>query len=246
MTSWYEIAKQEVGTAEIVGPQHNPRVLRYFKLAGHGSILNDETAWCSAFACYCVEMAGIQSPKTLWARSWMNWGAPVAEPYIGCIAVFTRGDGGHVGFFAGWSQDGTKVLVLGGNQSNKVNYQYYPVDRLLGFREPQSQVLDSVVAVAKKREEPKVVENALREDGSKTITAADRSDKVQVVTGIGGLIALVMQFFNDLSPLVVAMGAGTIAALAIAAAAYTIWQNRKIKEARVKDQIEGLHIGRAV
>jgi hypothetical protein len=39
---------------------------------------------------------------------------------------------GHVGFFAGL--EGTKILVLGGNQSDAVDVSRYPSSRLLGIR----------------------------------------------------------------------------------------------------------------
>jgi hypothetical protein len=39
---------------------------------------------------------------------------------------------GHVGFFAG--VDGTKILVLGGNQSDSVSIGSYPKNTLLGVR----------------------------------------------------------------------------------------------------------------
>jgi hypothetical protein len=39
---------------------------------------------------------------------------------------------GHVGFYAG--TEGSKVLVLGGNQSDEVNISRYPKNRILGIR----------------------------------------------------------------------------------------------------------------
>ena len=44
----------------------------------------------------------------------------------------TSGAPGHVGFFAGLERD--RVLVLGGNQSNGVCVQSFPVSDVLGVR----------------------------------------------------------------------------------------------------------------
>ena len=40
------LALQEYGTKEIVGPKHNPEVLKYFHEAGFPQINDDETSWC--------------------------------------------------------------------------------------------------------------------------------------------------------------------------------------------------------
>jgi hypothetical protein len=40
---------------------------------------------------------------------------------------------GHVGFFAGMTEDG-RMLVLGGNQNNQVNITAYPVDGIQRIR----------------------------------------------------------------------------------------------------------------
>lgn len=135
---WYRRARQELGVSEVPGAQHNRRIVEYFALAGHPNIADDETHWCSAFASAVFELEGIPSARTLWARNWARWGIPLRVPQIGAVCVFTRGEGGHVGFFAGeYSPDGSKVLILGGNQSNKVCYAWYPVDRLIAVRWPK-------------------------------------------------------------------------------------------------------------
>ncbi|MCD4737613.1 MAG: TIGR02594 family protein [Bacteroidales bacterium] len=60
---------------------------------------NDETAWCSAFVNWCMEASGIEGTNSAWARHWLFWGEPVNNPVRGCVVVFKRGTGGHVGFF---------------------------------------------------------------------------------------------------------------------------------------------------
>lgn len=130
------ITLQEYGTKEIVGPDHNPEVLKYFKEAGFPQIIDDETSWCSAFINWTQMKAGRKGTGSLAARSWMNWGESVFEPRLGDIAVFWRTTPnswqGHVGYYI--SNDGTGVWVLGGNQSNMVNIARYPGTQLLGYR----------------------------------------------------------------------------------------------------------------
>ena len=47
--AWMDIARGELGTREVPGPDDNPRVLAYYADAGHPDVRNDETAWCAAF-----------------------------------------------------------------------------------------------------------------------------------------------------------------------------------------------------
>lgn len=139
ISPWYVAAQAEIGVAETAGPEHTARVLEYFRLAGHPEIPDDETAWCAAFACAMLESSGVRSPKSLRARAFLDWGVAVTQARPGDIVVFRRGTNpaqGHVGFFVRWSDDNSKILVLGGNQSNAVRYQWYAATDLLGVRRP--------------------------------------------------------------------------------------------------------------
>ena len=133
----YKLAEAEIGTLEVVGKKHNPKIVAYFKDAGNAGVTDDETAWCAAFVGAMLERAGIRSTRKLNARSYMEWGVPVGleDAQMGDVVVFQRGDSawqGHVGFYVGHGS--TKITVLGGNQSNKVSTAPYPVAKLLGVR----------------------------------------------------------------------------------------------------------------
>jgi uncharacterized protein (TIGR02594 family) len=135
---WYVIAREEMtnGVKEITGEKHNPRILQYHK-ATSLKATDDETAWCSAFANWCMQTAGLKGSGSAAARSWLDWGKKLEEPKEGCIVVFKRGSQpwqGHVGFFAGF--DGDNVLTLGGNQGNEVKIAPYAKNRVLGYRWP--------------------------------------------------------------------------------------------------------------
>lgn len=100
-----------------------------------------ETAWCAAFANAVLKASGSNGTGRLNARSFLDWGEPVHRPSEGDVVVLWRESPdswkGHVGFFAGYTDDG-RVRVLGGNQNDQVNEKAYPADRVLGFRRPPS------------------------------------------------------------------------------------------------------------
>jgi uncharacterized protein (TIGR02594 family) len=131
----YELAKAEVGTVEWA-KGNNPKVVAYFKDAGHGGIKDDETAWCAAFVGAMLKRAGLEGSKALNARSYLQWGEGVnrADAKPGDIVVFKRGTGwqGHVAFFV--KDNGSTISVLGGNQSDAVNVKAYKAADLLGIR----------------------------------------------------------------------------------------------------------------
>jgi uncharacterized protein (TIGR02594 family) len=136
LPKWYLIAKHEMesGVEEINGERHNPRILEYHQTTTLKAT-DDETAWCSSFVNWCIEMSGYKGTDSAAAQSWLKWGKPLGEPKEGCIVVFKRGKKpwqGHVGFYAG--MNGNHILVLGGNQGNEVNISSYPKSRLLGYR----------------------------------------------------------------------------------------------------------------
>lgn len=135
---WLDIARGELGVAEVVGPEHNPRILEYQQTVQYGA-RDDETPWCSAFVNWCMRRAGLEGTNNAAARSWLNWGVPLAGPRLGCVVVFWRVSPsdwrGHVGFFV--AEQGQHALdILGGNQNNSVSIAPYPRSQVLGFRWP--------------------------------------------------------------------------------------------------------------
>lgn len=128
---FYEMASSEVGVSEVRGGEC-ARILEYH-MATKLKATEDEVPWCSAFACWVVERAGVISPRSAWARDWLKWGKPLEKPELGCICVFTRNEtSGHVGFYH--SENDNSVFVLGGNQDNQVKVKPYPKANLLGYR----------------------------------------------------------------------------------------------------------------
>lgn len=136
MTNAYQLARAEIGTWEWAQGS-NPRVVAYYRDAGHPQIKDDVVAWCAAFVGAMLTRAGARGTGTLLARDYLKWGQPVdlAEAREGDIVVFSRGNStwqGHVGFFV--RRAGTHIEVLGGNQRDQVSIARYPASALLGVR----------------------------------------------------------------------------------------------------------------
>lgn len=94
------------------------------------------TAWCGSFVAACLVRAGLGKhvPKDFpMARAWAKAGAPLTAPAYGCVVVFSRGGGGHVGFVVGKDAKGN-LMVLGGNQGNRVCIKPFSKNRVLAYR----------------------------------------------------------------------------------------------------------------
>lgn len=137
---WLVMASSLVGVQEIKGPRHHGEILQMWKDIKRGGIKDDETPWCAAFVGACLERTGFVSTRFESARSYIDWGQKLDAPAVGCVVVFTRVGGGHVGFVVGQDKSGA-LLVLGGNQSDEVNIRAFPPSRVSAYRWPTEVVL---------------------------------------------------------------------------------------------------------
>jgi uncharacterized protein (TIGR02594 family) len=133
--AWLVAARKLVGLREISGAKHAPEIVQMWKDIKRGGIKDDETPWCAAFVGSMLERSGVKSSRFESAKSYLNWGQLIALPVVGCVVVFTRQGGGHVGFAVGRDKAGN-LLILGGNQSDAVNIKAFPVSRVSGYRWP--------------------------------------------------------------------------------------------------------------
>jgi len=143
LQSFILTAIAEYGTTEFAGEKHNARILEYHR-ATTLKATTDEVAWCSSFVNWVVEQCGIVPTKSAAARSWLNWGKPIATPVLGCIVILDRRsadnpNSAHVGFYV--SEQGANINLLGGNQSNMVCTLPYAKGRVLGYRVPENYVI---------------------------------------------------------------------------------------------------------
>lgn len=130
-----QIAKQFIGTKEIIGKAHNNVIMGWAKELGLKEYTADEIPWCGLFVAYCIKQAGyIVVEKPLWAQNWMRFGnrESILTAAYGDILVFSRNGGGHVGFYVG--EDPDYFHVLGGNQSDSVNIMRIAKSRCVAVR----------------------------------------------------------------------------------------------------------------
>ncbi|HNP19215.1 MAG TPA: TIGR02594 family protein [Fulvivirga sp.] len=142
MSSILQIAMGELGQREIVGEIDNPRIVNYAVESGIAGVSNDDIAWCSNFVNWVAFKADLKRTNKANARSWLLVGQKVDEaPEPGDVVIFWREKPeswkGHVGFFLGFSKNGSRVYCLGGNQGNSVSISAYPAETILGFRRLQ-------------------------------------------------------------------------------------------------------------
>lgn len=137
---WLSAARRYIGLREKKGAEHSPEIVQFWKDIKRGGIKDDETPWCAAFVGAMLERSGVKSSRFESARSYLQWGQSLTRPTLGCIVVFSREGGGHVGFAVGTDSAGN-LLVLGGNQGDAVNVKAFPVSRVTGYRYPAGLVL---------------------------------------------------------------------------------------------------------
>lgn len=133
-----------LGIAEVQGKGSNQKIMGWaqeLNAAGHPILgfSDDDIPWCGLFAAYVVFKAGKQ-PVTnpLWARNWSKFGTTTTRPSLGDVLVFSRGTGGHVGFYV--AEDATHYHVLGGNQKNAVTIGRIEKERCIAVRRPPMSI----------------------------------------------------------------------------------------------------------
>lgn len=141
---WLVEARKHVGVREVKGPKHESRILSWWKAIKRGGIRDDETPWCAAFVGAQLEAVGIESSRFESARSYEKWGVELHHPAVGCVVVFSRAGGGHVGFVVGRDLAG-RLMVLGGNQGDAVSIAPFDRARVVAFRWPAGELPPPVV-----------------------------------------------------------------------------------------------------
>lgn len=135
--AWLNIAGHYLGVAETPGKETTPVIARWLiNLGAWWSSDDADAPWCGVFCAEVMRESNIALPKAWYrAKAWLAWGVPLDEPVVGCVVVFERAGGGHVGFVVGKDARGY-LLVLGGNQGNRVSIAAFDPIRVAGFRWP--------------------------------------------------------------------------------------------------------------
>ena len=135
--SWIAEARTHIGLREVPGPKTNSVISGWLtRLKAWWS--DDATPWCGTFAAMCLANAGLTPPKDWYrATSWLTLPVALSRPAYGCVVVFTRDGGGHVGFVVGKDKAGN-LMVLGGNQGDAVSIRPFAISRVAGYRWPSA------------------------------------------------------------------------------------------------------------
>lgn len=130
---WIAEARKHIGLAEVPGKGDNPVIQRWLReLKAWWS--DDATPWCGTMVAYCLRKANRSIPKHWYrALAFADYGTKLSRPAYGCIAVMSRKGGGHVGFVVGEVTKGGDLLILGGNQGDKVSIARFPRSRITAY-----------------------------------------------------------------------------------------------------------------
>lgn len=133
--AWIKSARSKIGIREVKGSGNNPLIVGWLKNL-KSAWLDDLTPWCGTFVAQCLKESGLNYPSTWYrAKDYLQMSVKLDKPAYGCIVVFGRVGGGHVGFVVGQDKHGN-LMVLGGNQGDAVNIKPFSKDRVLGYRWP--------------------------------------------------------------------------------------------------------------
>jgi uncharacterized protein (TIGR02594 family) len=144
---WLAEARKDIGQRETLGPNDSPWIRSMLDKLGARWLLGQP--WCGGAVAKWAQDAGLSIPKNWYrARAWASWGQHMTYPAHGCIVVFARKGGGHVGIVTGETTNGD-LLVLGGNQGDAVNIRAFPRARVIAYRWPPGRELPRQFELAK-------------------------------------------------------------------------------------------------
>jgi uncharacterized protein (TIGR02594 family) len=163
---WLGIMRTITGMTETPGEADNPKILamrdeiaRIFPdMASYcAQYTGDEIPWCGLATAYCMALSGIRPPfgptdtdKFLWAQSWASDPdyEEIGQPRPGCVVVLQRTGGGHVTFYE--RTEGRNYVCRGGNQSDSINTQSFPISSVIKLVWPRGVPLP-IVPVEERR-----------------------------------------------------------------------------------------------
>ncbi len=139
---WLTIARRYDGTKEIPGKENSPVIVGWL-IRLKAWWRDDATPWCGVFVAECLSQAGLEVPKHWYrASAYLNWGVSMTAPRRGCVVVYERKGGGHVGFVVGIDEFGN-IMTLGGNQRDSVCTLPFSAARVLGYRWPSNEAVST-------------------------------------------------------------------------------------------------------
>jgi uncharacterized protein (TIGR02594 family) len=144
--AWLEIARRCIGICEEPGTANSPQIMRgpeiiaaaYPEMEDYCACYTaDSIAWCGLAVAFFVTSAGFRpvygkddTHRFLWAAAWKDWGDKLSEPKPGAIIVLDH----HVALYE--RTEGLNVVLLGGNQSDKIKESSFASSGILAIRWP--------------------------------------------------------------------------------------------------------------
>lgn len=140
---WLVLARQDIGLREVKGAQTAPKIAGWLQRLG-AWWRDDETPWCGTAVAAWMQACNIDPPKAWYrAKAWAEWGSKITNPVPGCVVVFDRAGGGHVGLVVGKTPD-NRLLVMGGNQGDAVSIVPFDRSRVIAYRWPVGRPLATI------------------------------------------------------------------------------------------------------
>ena len=85
-----------------------------------------------------MESSGVSSLGSARAFDYKKFGDKIDKPAYGAVAIMNYS---HVGFVAGMNSDG-RVIILGGNQADAVNFSANSLKNVVEYRYPKGYTPD--------------------------------------------------------------------------------------------------------
>ncbi|KVE72054.1 TIGR02594 family protein [Burkholderia vietnamiensis] len=104
------------------------------------SLVGDGNPWCASFANWCLQRAGYPmtaAPADSQSFRHSKNFVKIDKPVFGAVAVYKHPKGGHAAFVYAQTSAGAPIL-LGGNQSDAINFGMQKASELKGFFVPAS------------------------------------------------------------------------------------------------------------
>lgn len=145
MPPWMAEMHRRMGLHEVSNNSMLQKFLRIGSYLGNPANL----PWCgdAVESCFAKVLPDEPLPSNpFFAQNWRHFGRDVVVPAVGSVGVIRwSASAGHIGFVAGVS--GSRVNLLGGNQSNAINIRSFPRSAFIAFRWPVSFPVQSYPAL---------------------------------------------------------------------------------------------------
>ncbi|MFW0764840.1 TIGR02594 family protein [Trabulsiella odontotermitis] len=142
---WMKIALEQAKLWAGKDETEISRSVNYHKEVGIKlpSLVGDNYAWCASYVNYCLINSNPRYRKSNEPTLALSFSTDsinfkkINSPQYGAIACFKRKKGGHACFVVAKSdQTPGNIIVLGGNQSNSINFVDRSLRGLVGFYVP--------------------------------------------------------------------------------------------------------------